>query len=106
MKPGTQRRVVLVGLGVAIAALLLLLSAGDSSTEKEIRLELAKLRAAGEPTTAAELARMFPDPPAAEDAQLVFGPVLEAIDKLRPFPANPLAQGTWTLSRTQAITPA
>jgi hypothetical protein len=101
-----RKRLFIVGCVLAACACLIVWLARESATEKEIKLRLAALRAAGEPTTAQDLARLFPDPPAEEDASLLFGPVFNAVTNAGAGTPNPVAQGNWAQQRGKALHPA
>jgi hypothetical protein len=97
-------------MGIAVVGMLLLLCAyrltRDSETERQIQAELAKLRAAGHPTTAEELARLFPDPTPEENANILFGLVFPVAKKSRSRPENPFFTGRPDLpNRSETLTP-
>src|SRR5688572_8318996 len=106
MQRSTRNRLAVAVVAALTAVLWSWVSLRESATEKEIRTELVKLRASGEPTTATELVRLFPNPPSAEDAHLVFGPVFNMVTNSRSRPPNPVSFANWKFSRTQSLDPA
>src|SRR5688572_33119568 len=102
-----RKRLFIVGCVIALGACLIVwVAQRESATEKEIKSRLAALRASGEPTTAQDLARLFPDPPPEEDASTLFDPVFNAVTNARARTPNPLAQGNWAQQRGKALHPA
>jgi hypothetical protein len=101
-----RKRILIVGCLLAAGACLIVwLARRESATEKEIKRQLSALRAAGEPTTAQDLARMFPDPPPEEDASLLFGPVFNIVTNTRSRPDNPVSLASWIPRRTNRLEP-
>jgi hypothetical protein len=99
----TRKRVLLVaGLACSVVVVLVWAAMRETATEKEIKRLLAELRAAGEPLDAQDLARLFPDPPPEEDAEVLFARAF-IIASNNPAPGStPLVMSS-TIARTEAI---
>src|SRR5205809_959076 len=68
--PGHRTRIKLVGLAALCSIIVLIVWAArrETAVEKQIHCALAELRASGEPISAQDLAHLFPNPSANEDA--------------------------------------
>ena len=73
----------------------------DTAAELEIQRVLADLSAAGEPVSAADLARLFPNPPAAEDAGALLTNILALAADNRPPTASPIVNPNAVLTRNE-----
>jgi len=101
---GSRNRLFIAAVIVAgtIVALIVWAVARETTVEKQIKLELAELRAAGEPIDAQDLARMFPDPPPEEDAALLFAKAFDIATNNRVSGLVPIVT-TDAVPRTQKV---
>lgn len=95
-----------------VIAIALLASAGwlwfkqrRAEMERAITQRLEAIRARGEPTSAADLARLFPDPPTNADAHVLFAPVFAVSTNIRPSGDMPISGSVPMPSPTQALPP-
>ncbi|GAG44626.1 unnamed protein product, partial [marine sediment metagenome] len=70
-KQGRRRRILIV-VGVMVACLVLVLVALHAYPTMQLERKMAAVRAAGQPTTRAELAAWYPTPPMVDNAALVY----------------------------------
>ena len=103
--PTGHRRLWLAGLItlVAVAVLLVWAARRETTAEKEIQRLIAELHAAGEPVSAADLVRLFPDPPPSEDALLLLSNVLSFAVDHRPPASTPIIMSGPSPLRTEAL---
>ena len=103
------RKVLLFGVaGLIVVALCVGLAVLHSRAEKrrawaEIQKRLEAIRAAGEPVTADDLAKLYPDPPPERDAALLLAPAVAALGKLNSTIELPFFGNGELPPRTQAF---
>lgn len=73
----------------------------ETAAEREIQRLLAELRAVGEPVNAADLARLFPNPSAAEDAGTWLTNILVFAADNRPPAASPIVNANMVFTRNE-----
>jgi hypothetical protein len=84
------------------AAVIVWTARRQAQNDRLIQQKLAALRAAGEPVTGADLAKLFPAPPPELDAMRYFSNAMEFAATNRPPSASPLVWPT-TLGRNAAL---
>ena len=97
-----QSRRWLAGLITLLTVASLLVWAGrrETAAEKEIQRVLAELRASGEPVSAADLALLFPNPAANENAGEILTNILAFALDHRPPAASPIVNPSAVFGRT------
>ena len=88
---------------IGLAALLWWSATRESSLDREIDRRVAELRASGEPVDAADLARLFPNPPPSEDAGKLLTNLLALAERNPPPAATPFIMANLGPSRGEAM---
>lgn len=103
-KPFIQRPVAygIVAVLILVAALLVWAGRRQTAADKLIQQKLAALRAAGEPVTGADLAKLFPLPPPELNAMHYFSNAMEFASTNRPPSASPIVSAA-TAGRNTAL---